>query len=195
MRRFVLTRSAQDLGGAFTGGFVVIDVCSGARRADFSSSLQDGRGASSTDIGDLAASASFVDTDAALTETLTRPGQGWDLWCAGIIGTRGTAGLALGLPGVDTGCILVDATGGTAEEGVVGLVESASEELAKSLAFQFLIVLVQAVWDLVDDVFHPQHRSLAVLPEMETQRVHWMMVVLFASVACVEILRQRFFGN
>lgn len=60
-------------------------------------------------------------------------------------------------------------------------------ELAKSLAFQFLIVLVQAVWDLVDDVFHPQHRSLAVLPEMETQRVHWMMVVLFASVACVEI--------
>ena len=72
--------------------------------------------------------ASFVDADVVLTETLG-PARGTPGIC-GIVGTtgiKGTAGLTLGLLCAAGGCDLDDTSGGTADEGVVGLVESASD--------------------------------------------------------------------
>ena len=84
--------------------------------------------ASAPDEDDFAAPTILVEVDVALTETLCLSlGLVGILGTAGTIGTKGTAGLILGLLCAAAGCDLEGASGSTAEDGVVGRVESASE--------------------------------------------------------------------
>lgn len=125
---FVLTRSAQDFGGAFTGGDVVVVGCSGAGASSSAAGFGTAEVSPSTGAAVLAASPTFVDTEVALTDTLG-PGLVKAGICgiAGMIGIRGTAGLTLGLVCAEPCCVLAETGGGTAEEGVVGWVESVSD--------------------------------------------------------------------
>lgn len=110
------------------GGEVVTDTPSevvGLTSARGCETVED---ASPADEDASATPITFVEVDAALIETL-RPFLGLVgiRGITGTIGTLGTAGLILGLLCAGAGCGLEGMFCGTAEDGVVGRVESASE--------------------------------------------------------------------
>lgn len=126
---FVLTRSAQDFGAALAGGDDVVTASSGFAGLTSGSSCETDEEASPAGNGASATPRTFVEVDAALTETLW-PFLGLIGICGitGTTGTNGTAGLNLGgLLCAAGGCNLEGTSGGAAEDGVVGRVESASE--------------------------------------------------------------------
>ncbi len=128
---FVRTRSAQDFGGALAGGDDEVDACAGSGRPASAPDDKDGDAACSGVAGASLAAPNFVDADVALAETLW-PALGMFGSCGitGTIGINGTAGLSLGFAcaAADAaGCVCEGTGGGTAEDGVVARVESASD--------------------------------------------------------------------